>query len=68
MLMRSTLDKVNHPIHCYYPASGKKYFDRLRYGSIYHDTIEVIEHPISQAGIVEDDGKFRIEAAFSSMA
>lgn len=64
MLMRLNLDKVQHPIHCYYPASGKKYFDRLRYGTIYHETIKVIEHPVSEPGIVEDDGKFRIEATF----
>jgi len=64
ILMRLNLDKVTHPIHCYYPASGKKYFDRLRYGTIYHETIQVVEHPVSQAGIVEDDGKFRIEATF----
>ena len=48
MLMRLNLDKVTHPIHCYYPASGKKYFDRLRYGTIYHETIQVIEHPVSR--------------------
>lgn len=64
MLMRLNLDKVTHPIHCYYPASGKKYFDRLRYGTIYHETINVIEHPVSEPGLVHDDGKFRIEAAF----
>lgn len=63
-LMRLNLDKVTHPIHCYYPASGKKYFDRLRYGTIYHETIQVIEHPVQKAGIVEDTGSFRIEAAF----
>lgn len=64
MLMRLNLDKVTHPIHCYYPASGKKYFDRLRYGTIYHENIHVIEHPISQEGVVHDDGKFCIEAYF----
>lgn len=62
ILMRLNLDKVTHPIHCYYPASGKRYFDRLRYGTIYHETINVIEHPVSQAGLVHDDGRFRIEA------
>ena len=62
ILMRLNLDKVTHPIHCYYPASGKRYFDRLRYGTIYHETINVIEHPVTQAGLVHDDGKFRIEA------
>lgn len=63
-LMRLNLDKVTHPIHCYYPASGKRYFDRLRYGTIYHENITVVEHPVDKAGLVEDDGKFRIEAAF----
>ena len=62
--MRLNLDKVKHPIHCYYPASGKVYFDRLRYGSIYHETINVIEHPVSEAGLVHDDGNFRIDAVF----
>lgn len=65
MLMRLNLDKVTHPIHCYYPASGKKYFDRLRYGTIYHETINVIEHPVeAPGGLVHDDGHFRIEASF----
>lgn len=64
ILMRLNLDKVTHPIHCYYPASGKKYFDRLRYGTIYHETINVIEHPVFESGVVHDDGKFCIEAAF----
>ncbi len=62
MLMRLNLDKVTHPIHCYFPASGQTYFDRLRYGSIYHENIQVVEHPITKEGLVEDDGKFRIEA------
>lgn len=64
MLMRLNLDKVTHPIHCYYPASGKKFFDRLRYGTAYHEIIKVIEHPVYSPGIVEDDGNFKIEAAF----
>lgn len=64
MLMRLNLDKVTHPIHCYYPASGKKFFDRLRYCCIYKENINVIEHPVKKSGLVEDDGKFRIEAEF----
>lgn len=64
MLMRLNLDKVTHPIHCYYPASGKKYFDRLRYGTAYHEAINVVEHPVYNEGLVEDDGNFKIEAAF----
>lgn len=64
VLQRLNLDKVKHPIHCYYPAGGKKYFDRLRYGTICHESIEVIEHPVTEEGVVHDDGCFRIEAAF----
>ena len=64
VLMRLNLDKVTHDIHCYYPAGGKKYFDRLRYGTVYHETIHVIEHPVYEEGLVHDDGKFRIEAAY----
>jgi ribonuclease Z len=65
MLMRLNLDKVQHPIHCYYPASGKVYFDRLRFSSIYHEVIKVVEHPVEKSGLVED-GPFRIEAEFLS--
>ena len=62
MLMRLNLDKVTHPIHVYYPASGKRYFDALRYGTIYHEQIQVVEHPIRGPGLVEAAGPFRIEA------
>ncbi len=64
MLMRLNLDKVTHPIHCYYPASGQAYFERLRYGTIYHQTIQVIEHPIKGEGLVHEDENFRIEARY----
>lgn len=64
MLLRLNLDKVAHPIHVYYPASGRKYFERLRYSTIYHEVINVVEHPVDKAGVVHDDGRFCIEAAF----
>lgn len=64
MLMRLNLDKITHPIHCYYPESGKVYFDRLRYGSIYHENIAVIEHPVKESGIIHEDENFCIEAFF----
>jgi len=64
MLMRLNLDKVTHPIHVYYPASGKEYFDRLRYGTIYHELINVVEHPVHEDGIVEECENFKIEAKF----
>ncbi len=64
MLMRLNLDNVRHVIHLYYPASGKKYLDRLRYGTIFHEQITVIEHPVTKGGVIEDNGSFKIEAEF----
>jgi ribonuclease Z len=64
MLMRLNLDKVQHEVHCYYPASGKVYFDRLRFGTIYHDHVKVVEHPIIKEGVIHDDGNFSIEAYY----
>ncbi|MBS0620251.1 MAG: ribonuclease Z [Verrucomicrobia bacterium] len=64
MLMRLNLDKVPHPVHCYYPASGQAYFERLRYGTIYHQNIQIVEHPVKEEGIVVDDENFKIEARF----
>lgn len=64
MLMRLNLDKISHPVKCYYPASGKKNFDYLHYGCLYHETIKVVEYPISSKGVVEEDGKFIIEANY----
>jgi ribonuclease Z len=66
MLMRLNLDKVTHPIHCYYPKISQKNFNYLRYGCIYHQTIEIVEHPIEKEGIVETTDKFIIEAKFLS--
>lgn len=64
IIMRLNLDKVPHPIHCYYPASGQVYFDRLRFGTIYHQNIQVIEHPVFEEGVVLQDEHFKIEARF----
>ncbi len=64
ILMRLNLDKVPHAVHCYYPGRFKEHFDRLRFGTVYHNTLEVIEHPVFEEGLVEERGGFRIEAAF----
>lgn len=64
ILMRLNLDKVPHAVHCYYPGRFKEHFDRLRFGTVYHNTLNVIEHPVFEAGVVEERNGFRIEAAF----
>jgi len=64
MLMRLNLDKVTHSVHCYYPKSHQKNFEYLRYGCVYHQTIDIIEHPVEKDGLVEITDKFKIEAQF----
>lgn len=64
ILMRLNLDGVKRPIYCYYPASGKLYFDRLRYGTANKNDIPIIEYPVSKEGVVHKDDKFTIEAKF----
>lgn len=64
IFMRLNIDQVKHEVHVYYPAIHQKYFQRLRYGTVYHDNLTVVEHPISEAGIVMQDDKFTIEADF----
>ncbi|MFO0728672.1 MAG: ribonuclease Z [Myxococcota bacterium] len=62
MSQRISLDRVPHPVHVYFPASGRVYFDRLRRASIYHEAAELVPHPISEAGVVYEDDKILIEA------
>ncbi|OGN62873.1 MAG: ribonuclease Z [Chlamydiae bacterium RIFCSPHIGHO2_12_FULL_49_11] len=66
MLMRLNLDKVTHPVHCFFPAAGQEYFHRLRHGTIYHQNIEIIEHPIRGEGVFYEDDKFTYEAYYLS--
>lgn len=63
IILRLNLDKVTHPVHIYYPKKGKKYFDRLRYSTIYKEAIEIVEHPIDEEGGYEETEKFFIHAA-----
>lgn len=45
-----SLDGCPHPVHVYFPASGEKYYHRLRRASIYHDRAEVHGHPVPEPG------------------
>ena len=47
-----SLDGCPHPVEVYYPASGEKYYRRLRRASIYHDRADVRAKPITGPGEV----------------
>lgn len=59
---RLSLDRVAHPIHVYFPASGAVYYDRLRKASIYHSFSTLVPHPIKDEGVIHEDDKIVLEA------
>ena len=62
VIQRLSLDRVTHPIHLYYPASGQIYVDRLRHAAIFKEVTTLKLHPICSPGVVHDTPNYRIEA------
>ncbi|WKG03945.1 ribonuclease Z [Mycolicibacterium sp. HK-90] len=62
VLQRMSLDRVPHALRAYYPASGQQYFTRLRHASLFHDTLDVREHPIDADGPAAEGAFGRLEA------
>lgn len=56
ILQRISLDRVAHPVHLYYPASGQRYLERLRYSTIYQDHAKLVLHPLESDGPADEDG------------
>ncbi|KIG15667.1 Ribonuclease Z [Enhygromyxa salina] len=49
-----SLDGCPHPVNVFFPASGEKFYHRLRRASIYHDRADVHGHPITEAAAATD--------------
>lgn len=49
---RISLDRVPHEVEVYFPKSGRKYYDRLRKATIYHDVSKIVPRPIEGEGEV----------------
>jgi len=56
IVQRIARDRVPHPVHAVYPAGGAVYWDRLRHATIFHDTADVREQPVSGELAVLDTG------------
>lgn len=52
VVQRIHLDQVAHTVHVYYPASGQRYFDRLRYASIFAEHATIVPHPVTEPGVL----------------
>ncbi|MEV6621000.1 ribonuclease Z [Amycolatopsis sp. NPDC051106] len=61
VIQRLSLDKVPHPVHAHFPASGAHYFERLRHATAFYETADLREHPITDDGPIAT-GKVTIEA------
>ena len=60
IIQRLSLDRVSHPVGIWYPASGQKYFERLRHASIFHETTQLEVHPIKDEGILFATDKLEV--------
>jgi ribonuclease Z len=56
IIQRLSLDRVPHAVPAHYPASGADYFARLRHATIFHETADVREEPITGEGVIATGG------------
>ncbi|MEU6460602.1 ribonuclease Z [Streptomyces sp. NPDC046976] len=62
VIQRINLDRVPHRITAHYPASGQRFFDRLRYATAYRETVGVTEVPVSADGILAVTPSYTLDA------
>ncbi|MCX4543634.1 ribonuclease Z [Streptomyces sp. NBC_01565] len=62
VIQRINLDQVPHPVTAHYPASGQKFFDRLRYATAYRETVPLAEEPVSGDGTLARGSSYTLEA------
>ncbi|MFE3628663.1 ribonuclease Z [Streptomyces goshikiensis] len=62
VIQRINLDQVPHPVTAHYPASGQKFFDRLRYATAYRETVRLGEEPVAGDGALARGPSYTLEA------
>ncbi|WP_329195112.1 MULTISPECIES: ribonuclease Z [unclassified Streptomyces] len=62
VIQRINLDQVPHPVTAHYPASGQKFFDRLRYATAYRETVALREEPVAADGTLAQGPPYTLEA------
>ncbi|WP_255951675.1 ribonuclease Z [Streptomyces odontomachi] len=61
VIQRINLDRVPHEIVAHYPASGRRFFERLRYATAYRETVPLTEVPAGGDGVLADTAAYRLE-------
>ncbi|KEF18982.1 ribonuclease Z [Streptomyces rimosus] len=62
VIQRINLDRVPHPVTAHFPASGRRFFDRLRYATAYRETVRLAEEPVAADGVLADTPSYTLEA------
>lgn len=52
VIQRINLDRVPHPVTAHFPASGRRFFQRLRYATAYKETVRLCEEPVGASGVL----------------
>ena len=63
VIQRINLDRVPHPVAAHYPASGQRFFDRLRYATAYRENVPLTETPVAADGPLVTTGPYTLRAA-----
>ncbi|TSB21628.1 ribonuclease Z [Streptomyces benahoarensis] len=66
VIQRINLDRVPHPVTAHYPASGQRFFDRLRYSTAYRETVRLTEQPVAADGVLATTPAYTLEARLLS--
>ncbi|MEV7154018.1 ribonuclease Z [Streptomyces misionensis] len=62
VIQRINLDQVPHEVTAHYPASGQRFFDRLRYATAYRETVRLAEAPVAADGTLAVTPSYTLEA------
>ncbi|AJC58433.1 ribonuclease Z [Streptomyces sp. 769] len=62
VIQRINLDRVPHPVTAHYPASGERFFERLRYATAYRETVRIAQRPVSADGELDRAKGYALQA------
>ncbi|MDK1474348.1 ribonuclease Z [Streptomyces sp. 549] len=62
VIQRINLDRVPHPVTAHFPASGRHFFDRLRYSTAYRETVQLVVEPVHEDGVLARTPAFTLSA------
>jgi ribonuclease Z len=62
IIQRISLDRVEHEVEVYYPASGQRFYEHLRDSSIYYNTAQLKACPVTGPGEIYSDDRITVDA------